>query len=64
MYWIHLFVSAGIMLVLVGCSSKAGPFMTNISSDGHGGLVIEKCMAQFDLWVSAVIKSECTNTNI
>ncbi|MDQ9451136.1 hypothetical protein RF145_08040, partial [Escherichia coli] len=35
-------------VILAGCSSQAGPFVTNISSDGRGGLVVEKCMVRLD----------------
>ncbi len=51
-------------LVLSGCASRAGPFVTNISSDGKGGLVVEKCMAKFDPWMSTVNNDNCTSTNI
>lgn len=40
-----------IMLVLVlliaGCST-AGPYVTNISSDGKGGLVVEKSSVEYN----------------
>jgi type IV secretion system protein VirB7 len=32
--------------LLAGCSS-AGPFITNVSSDGQGNLIIEKSMVRF-----------------
>ncbi len=34
-------------LLLTGCST-AGPFVTNISSDGKGNLVIEKNIVHFN----------------
>lgn len=52
------------VLILSGCASRAGPFITNISSDGQGGLTIEKCMAKFDPWMSTVNNDECTSSNI
>jgi hypothetical protein len=47
---------------LAGCST-AGPFVTNVSSDGNGGLTIEKCMAHLNPlgWIN---NSDCTNTLI
>lgn len=38
--WVAVLL-CGLAVVLSGCSS-AGPFVTNISSDGQGGLLIEK----------------------
>ncbi len=60
----RLVALASVILGVSSCSSTAGPFVTNISSDGRGGLVIEKCMAKFDPWMSTVGNSECRNTNI
>jgi hypothetical protein len=57
----------GSLLILgpmFGCASTAGPFITNISSDGDDGLVIEKCMARFDPWMSTVSNTQCTQTPI
>lgn len=55
----------GLLLVVsLGCASTAGPFVTNISSDGNNGLTIEKCMAKFDPWMSTVSNTECTNTSL
>lgn len=53
-----------VMLGISGCASKAGPFVTNISSDGRGGLVIEKCMVRLDRVINTVESSDCTNTPI
>ena len=53
-----------LAFILVGCASRAGPFVTNISSDGRGGLVVEKCMAKFDPWMSTVNNDNCTSTRI
>lgn len=54
----------GFAVFLTGCSSKAGPFVTNISSDGRGGLVVEKCMVRLDRSLNTVESSDCTNSNI
>lgn len=58
-----LFTAAGL-LVLSGCASTAGPFVTNISNNGDGDLVVEKCMVKFDPWMSVVNNSDCTSTAI
>lgn len=50
--------------ILAGCSSQAGPFVTNISSDGRGGLVVEKCMVRLDRMINTVESSSCTNSGI
>jgi len=51
-------------LVLAGCTSSAGPFVTNVSSDGHGNLIVEKCMIQLQRQISTVENSDCTTTPI
>ncbi len=57
----------GMMVVvglMVGCTSQAGPFVTNISSDGRGGLTIEKCMISLNRQITTVENTGCTNTSI
>jgi len=56
--------ATAIALLLAGCVSTAGPFVTNISSDGHGGLVVEKCMVSFNEFTSTVSNGDCTSTTI
>mgnify|MGYP001767212975 CR=1 FL=1 len=51
-------------LFLVSCATTAGPFVTAISSDGAGGLVVEKCMARFDPWMGTVGNHNCNSANI
>ena len=51
------------VLGLTGCST-AGPFVTNISSDGQGGLVVEKCMVQFNGFLGTISNQEATTTRI
>ncbi len=41
--------------ILTGCST-AGPFVTSISSDGRGGLIIEKNTVHFN-WITQVIST-------
>ena len=55
-----LFLLAG----LTGCTSKAGPFVTNISSDGAGGLVVEKCMVSLQRQMNTMENADCTNSTI
>ncbi|WP_049780629.1 hypothetical protein [Nitrosococcus halophilus] len=60
-YYIKLAL-AGLMLS--GCASKAGPFVTNVSSDGDGGLLIEKCMVRLDRMINTVENADCTTSPI
>ncbi len=59
-----LLIAAISVIVISGCSSRAGPFVTSISSDGRGGLIVEKCMAKFDPWMSTVNNDNCTSTTM
>lgn len=47
-----------------GCSSTAGPFVTNISSDGDNGLIIEKCMLVYSRGSATVGNKDCHSTQI
>jgi len=47
-------IMAAVVAVVSGCSANAGPFVTNVSADGKGGLIVEKNMVHFDWWTSAV----------
>lgn len=58
------FIAAGLLIILSGCASQAGPFVTNISSDGQGGIVVEKCMVRLDRMINTVEAASCTNTRI
>lgn len=51
------------LLGLTGCST-AGPFVTSISSDGRGGLIIEKSMVVFDPFLGYISNGEVTTTKI
>ena len=53
-----------ISVVLAACTSKAGPFVTGISSDGAGGIVIEKCMISLQRQINTMENSDCTSSTI
>lgn len=59
----YFLVTFAMALLLSGCST-AGPFVTNISSDGAGGLTIEKCMVHLNAFMGVVSNSDCLNTSI
>lgn len=58
---ISVFFSGGL-LALSSCST-AGPFVTNISNDGNGGITVEKCMAHFNP-MGFINTSDCTNSTV
>ena len=62
------FIKIAAAFTLVGlctaCTSSAGPFVTNVSSDGHGNLIVEKCMVELQRQISTVQNSNCTTTPI
>ena len=54
-----------VALSLFACScSTAGPFITNISSDGKGNLVIEKSMVRMNAFTGTVSNTEPTTSTI
>ena len=58
---------AGIMAVtiatLTGCST-AGPFVTNISSDGKGNLIVQKNTIHVNGFTGIVTTSESPTTQV
>lgn len=59
-----LLLGFAVIAAVTGCASQAGPFVTGISSDGRGGIVVEKCMVRLDRMINTVEASSCTNSNI
>lgn len=49
--------------MLSGCTT-AGPYITNISSDGNGGLNIEKCAAKLNAWTGTISNTDCASQHI
>lgn len=60
----HLILFIPLALALAGCVSEAGPFVTDISSDGRGGIVVQKCMVKLQRQINTVEASNCTSTDI
>jgi type IV secretion system protein VirB7 len=59
-----ILIAIPLMLVtLTGCTT-AGPFVTNISSDGRGGLNIEKARVKLNFWTNGLETCETTNSSI
>ena len=57
---------AGAILVgtiLTGCTT-AGPFITNISSDGDGNLIIEKSRVKFNAFTTTIANEGGTTHKI
>jgi type IV secretion system protein VirB7 len=55
--------SALCLAALCSCSS-AGPYVTNISSDGDNGIVVEKCSVHMNAFMGTVSNENCTTANI
>ena len=49
--------------VLMGCTT-AGPFVTNISSDGRGNLIIEKTKVQMNSFMGTVSNENSSTSTI
>lgn len=58
-----LILITAIAISVTACSS-AGPYVTNISSDGNNGLNIEKCMVHFNSFTGNVSTGACTSQSI
>ncbi|WP_340120880.1 hypothetical protein [Methylobacter svalbardensis] len=49
--------------LLAGCTT-AGPYVTNISSDGANGLNIEKCKVELNAFLGVVNTGDCSNSSL
>ena len=59
----NVIMSILLAMSLTACTN-AGPYVTNISSDGKGGLNIEKCGVKMNAFTGTVSTSECTSQHI
>ena len=58
-----LIILAGLVLVITGCKT-AGPYVTNISSDGANGLTIEKCKVEMNAFMGVVSTGDCNTSTL
>ena len=58
-----IMIAVGIAGLLTACTT-AGPYVTNISSDGANGLNIEKCKVELNAFLGVVNTGECSNSSI
>lgn len=56
---VSLFLAAS----LTGCTT-AGPYVTNISSDGDNGLDIEKCGVKLNAFMGTVSTVDCSSQHV
>ena len=56
-------ILAGLVLVITGCTT-AGPYVTNISSDGANGLTIEKCKVEMNAFMGVVSTGDCSTSSL
>lgn len=51
-------------LSALSACSTAGPYVTNISSDGNNGLNIERCAVEYNMLVGIVTTGKCSTMTI
>jgi len=56
-------VALFLVVSLAGCTT-AGPYVTNISSDGNNGLNIEKCGVKLNAFMGTVSTVDCTSQHV
>lgn len=56
-------IFAAVIAMLAACTN-AGPFVTNISSDGNNGLIVEKCQVHMNAFMGTVSNDSCTTTQL
>jgi type IV secretion system protein VirB7 len=50
-------------VAITGCTT-AGPFVTNVSSDGAGGLNVDKCSVQMNAFMGTVSNKDCSTQDL
>ena len=53
----------GAIALLTACSS-AGPYVTNVSSDGDNGLNVEKCSVELNAFTGTISNHSCSSQHI
>jgi len=53
----------GLTLLAASCTT-AGPFVTSISSDGNGNLIVEKSMVELNSFTGTVSNKDSTTTKL
>lgn len=56
-------IVCSLAYLLAGCTT-AGPYVTNISSDGAYGLNIEKCKVELNAFLGVVNTGDCTSSSL
>jgi type IV secretion system protein VirB7 len=51
------------LILLTGCTT-AGPYVTNISSDGANGLNVEKCKVELNMFLGVVNTGDCYSSTL
>jgi len=55
--------TALIAIALTGCST-AGPYVTNVTPAGTTGLIVEKCVTEFNSMTSQISSKNCSQTYV
>ncbi|TXK92670.1 hypothetical protein BMR07_13120 [Methylococcaceae bacterium CS1] len=63
MFFFKRAIALSLVSLIIGCTT-AGPYITNISSDGANGLNIEKCKVEFNQILSVISTGDCTNSSL
>ena len=58
-----IFIVLCVVSLFAGCTT-AGPYVTNISSDGDNGLNIEKCKVELNAFLGVVNTGDCSNSTL
>ena len=56
-------ITSLVAVALTGCST-AGPYVTNVSPAGTTGLIVEKCVTEFNSMTSQISTKNCSQTYI
>lgn len=57
-------ISILIIACLTTACTTAGPYITNVSSDGANGLNIEKCKVQYNAFLGVISTGDCSTSII
>lgn len=53
-----------VAMLFSGCTTLAGPFVTNVSHDGEGRLLVDRCNVTYNAFLGTVGNANCNSSTV
>jgi hypothetical protein len=57
-------IAVALALASVGCISRSGPYVTNISLAGRDKLLVERCFVEYNAFLARTATGRCTTSEL